>query len=91
MTNIITNEMPETVTVSCPLKRFQQRYVSKGCFNCEFYKGTAPLTDALETEVKDKVTGVVKGTRPLAWHEKNMIVCAYPMTRRCANMAIVEE
>jgi len=91
MTNIITNDVPETVTVSCPLKKFQQRYICKGCFKCEFFKGVTPLTNALETEVRDKVTGVTTGMRLLEWHEKNMIICAYPMTRRCANMSIVED
>lgn len=91
MTNIITNKIPETVTVSCPLKQFQQRYIVKGCGSCEFFKDFAILTTALETEVKDSKTGIVTGTRALAWHERFMIVCAYPMTRRCANVEVIDE
>ena len=92
MVQIADINIPDTVTVSCPLKNFQQRYLNKGCVSCsEFFKGIAPLTEANEIEVKDKVTGKLLGTRPIYWHEKFMIRCAYPMTRCCANMAIVEE
>ena len=83
--------IPETATVSCPEKSMQQRYIVKGCLNCDYYEGTALLTDAIEMDIKDRVTGEAKGKRPIQWHEKNMIKCAYPMTRRCQNMAIVEE
>jgi len=87
----VTIELPETVTVSCPLKSFQQRYVKRGCLACEYHKGFAMLTDAEEMPVKDRVTGKEIGMRLIQWHEKYMVRCAYPMTRRCANIAIVED
>lgn len=88
---LIENKTPETVTVACPLKGFQQRYVIKGCMNCEYYKGIAMLTDAIEMPINDPVTKMAKGMRPIHWHEKFMIRCACPTTRRCANMAIAED
>lgn len=84
-------EVPTSVTVSCPIKNFKQRYLHKGCMNCEYFKGITALTDAIEKEVKDPVTGIVLKMRPIEWHEKYMIRCSFPMTRRCSNMAIVED
>jgi len=91
MNDLNTSEIPPEVTVSCPEKRFQQRYLNKGCFNCDYFKGVEILTSALEKETKDSVTGAVTGSRELGWHERFMIRCSFPMTRRCSNMAIVEE
>ena len=89
MTSII--DIPETVTVSCPMKRFQQRYIVKGCLKCEHYKGIDTLTESIETDATDNVTKKVIGRRKLAWHERFVIRCAFPMTRRCANITIVED
>ena len=79
------------VTVSCPIKKMQQRYIVKGCKNCEHCKGFGRLTDSEFDIKKDSDTGEIISKRPLAWHEKYLIRCTYPMARRCANMAIVEE
>lgn len=79
------------VTVSCPEKSMQQRYIKKGCVKCSYFHGVSLLTDAVEVDVKDRLTGEVTGKRPIYWHEKYLVKCAYPMTRRLANMSIVEE
>lgn len=91
MNDLANIEIPASVTVSCPDRRFQQRYLHKGCLQCEHFKGVTALTDAFEKEVKDQVTGIVLRMRPIEWHEKYMIRCSFAMTRRCSNMAIVEE
>ena len=82
---------PQTVTTSCPAKEFRQRYIMVGCINCEHFKGTALLTSADEMDIKDHVTGKFKGKRPIQWQEKHVIRCAYPMTRRCSDISIVED
>jgi len=87
----IEHIIPATVTVSCPIKQFQQRYVKVGCMNCDFYAGIAMLTDATEMPIRERVTGKEIGLRPIHWHEKYMVRCAYPMTRRCTNISIVED
>lgn len=84
-------DVPTSTAVSCPLKQFKQRYLHKGCFKCEYFKGVASLTDATEMNIKDPVTSEATGTRPIYWHEKNMIRCAFPMTRRCSDISVVEE
>ena len=84
-------DIPLTVTACCPLKAFNNRYLHKGCLNCEYFGGVRLLCDAEEIAIKDIATGEVIGTRPLQWHEKYMIVCACPTTRRCSNIEIVEE
>ena len=83
--------IPETVTVSCPMKSMQQRYIVKGCLSCGDYKGIALLTDATEMDIKDRVTGEVKGKRPIQWHEKHIVRCSFPMSRRCSDMSVVED
>ena len=84
-------DIPETVTVCCPLKGFKNRYLHKGCLNCDYFGGVRLLCDAEEISIKNPVSGEVTGTRPLGWHEKYMIVCACPTTRRCSNIEIIEE
>ena len=83
--------IPTTVTTSCPMKEFKQRYLIKGCLKCEYFKGVDILTKAEEVDTKDPVTGKVTGKRSLGWHEKNVIRCAFPMTRRCFDLSVVEE
>ena len=85
------SEIPETAITSCPLKGFAQRYIVKSCADCEYFQGTALLTDAIEVDTKDKVTGEKTGKRPIRWHERNMIRCAYPMTRRCFDLHVIED
>ncbi len=84
-------DLPTTTTTSCPDKGFQQRYIHLGCLKCDYFKGFAELTSAIEIDIKDRVTGEVKGKRPVLWHEKFMIRCTFPMTRRCTDMSIVED
>ena len=88
---LLNIDIPTTVTTSCPIKQFKQRYIHKGCMKCEYFKGIAMLTDADEMDVKDRVTGDITGKRPIQWHEKYMVRCAFPMTRRCSDMSIVDE
>jgi len=83
--------IPDTVTVSCPIKEFRQRYVIKGCTNCEYFTGVSEMTNADELDLKDPITGQVVGKRPINWHEKYVIRCAFPMTRRCADMSVAED
>ena len=83
--------IPAGVTVACPVKNFQQRYLRTGCLSCEYFKGTKLLTDAEEMPVRNPFTSAVTGSRPIKWHEKNMIVCTFPMTRRCSDMSVAEE
>ena len=85
------NDIPKTATVHCPLKRMQPRYVVKGCLGCVHYQGLGYLTDSETMPVSDRVTGERLGERPIQWHEKYIIRCAAPMTRRCGNIEIVEE
>jgi len=85
------NEIPKTATVCCPLKSMQPRYIVKGCLKCIHYQGLGYLTDSETMPVKDRVTGKEIGERPIRWHEKYVIRCAAPMTRRCGNIEIVEE
>ena len=88
----VEKEVPETATVHCPLKNMQPRYILKGCLNgCEYYSGLGYLTDSETMPIKDRVTGEEIGVRQIKWHEKYLIRCAAPMTRRCANIEIVEE
>ena len=84
-------DIPTTVTVSCPMKQFKQRYLHKGCLECEYFKGIALLTEAEEIDVKDPISGEIKGKRPIQWQEKHVIRCAFPMTRRCSDMSVVDE
>lgn len=97
MTNVVTDkvilekDIPDTATCACPLKRFQQRYLVKGCLNCEYFKGVSLMTEANEVEIKEPLTGIVKGLRKIEWHEKYMIRCAFPTSRRCNNISVVEE
>lgn len=83
--------IPDGVTVSCPLKNSQQRYIKKGCVKCEYFKGTTLLTDAEEMPIKDPFTSQIVGKRPIHWHEKHLLLCGFPMQRRCSDMTIVEE
>jgi len=87
----VESEVPKTATVHCPLKRMQPRYIVKGCLSCEHYQGLGYLTDSETMPVNDRVTGARIGERPIQWHEKYVIRCAAPMTRRCGNIEIVEE
>jgi len=91
MSNLTSIEIPTSVTAHCPIKNFRPRYLHMGCVKCEYFKGIQALTDAIDMEVKDPVTGIVTGMRPIEWHEKFMIRCAFPITRRCSNMAIAED
>ena len=84
-------DIPTTTTTSCPDKGFKQRYIHLGCIKCEYFKGYAELTKSTEIDIKDRVTGNITGKRPIQWHEKYMIRCAFPMTRRCSDMSIVDE
>jgi len=84
-------DIPETVTVCCPLKAFKNRYLHKGCLKCEHFGGVRLLCDAEEIAIRDPASGDVIGKRKLGWHEKYMIVCACPTTRRCSNIEIIEE
>ena len=88
----IEKDVPKTATVHCPLKSMQPRYILKGCLNgCEHYSGLGYLTDSETMPINDRVTGEKIGDRPIRWHEKYLIRCAAPMTRRCSNIEIVEE
>ena len=89
--NMTAKDIPETVTAHCPLKAFQPRYLHKGCLHCDHFGGVKLMCDAEEIAVKNPVSGEVIGTRKLGWHEKYMIVCGCPTTRRCGNIEIVEE
>ena len=89
MTDII--DIPLTVTASCPIKGFKQRYIHKGCLKCEYYKGIAILTESEAVYKKDEETGEQILVRLLEWHERFLIRCAWPTTRRCSNIEIVED
>jgi len=53
----IEDQIPQTATVHCPLKRMQPRYIVKGCLSCDHYQGLGYLTDSETMPVKDMVTG----------------------------------
>jgi len=69
----VENETPETVYIPCPNLKFENTYVKKNCFKCEFYKGI----------------GIMAHGNDLPWHKKFSIRCAYPMTRRTHNIEII--
>lgn len=79
-------DIPKTVTVCCPLEGNNSVYLHDYCLECDHFLGVRIMVDAEEIEKKHPISGEVIGMRPLNWHERFMIVCAAPRTRRCSNV-----
>jgi len=85
-----TIDIPDNVTTCCPLESFRSRSLVEACVKCDFFAGVNVMCPTNEIEKKDPVSGAVIGVRPIMWHEKYMLVCKAPMTRRCHAVETVE-
>lgn len=89
MLPIVDVPIDERAVIPCPELGFKPRRASRACASCEQFHGIAMMTEAEEVDVKDRAGNVI-GKRPILWHEKYVIRCAYPIERRTQILEVVE-